>query len=146
MEWQPIETAPRDGAPILIYGEASSSGGCPVAMARWDKKYSLWKFQTHAAWGSKVKDNPTHWMPLPGASTMTHTRPRFKPTEDRITCEKTVLGPPSFLDKLEEYFGRAAAKFFVGAVAATVLIFLRQISKSICGPPAHKPNFFVRNL
>ena len=23
---------------------------------------------------------------------MTHTRPRFKPTEDRITCEKTVLG------------------------------------------------------
>lgn len=65
MDWQPIETAPKDGVPVLIFGLPSSIGGTRVAMARWDKKHGLWKFQTHSAWGSCVKGFPTHWMPLP---------------------------------------------------------------------------------
>jgi hypothetical protein len=38
MDWQPIETAPRDGTLILVYGDPYSSGGCPYAIARWEKR------------------------------------------------------------------------------------------------------------
>lgn len=58
MEWQPIETAPKDGTPVLIF---------------WSKKYI--GIGEHApedaffgaywwAYGTG-KCNPSHWMPLP---------------------------------------------------------------------------------
>ena len=62
-EWQPIETAPRDGAPVLIacVGEC----GTKWMYVAWSKR-SAWRFCERKD-GSyyAVHDTPTHWMPLP---------------------------------------------------------------------------------
>ncbi len=52
MQWQPIETAPRDGTPLLVW-----DGDVPI-IAYWHR----------AAWRYSPKGytcHPTHWMPLP---------------------------------------------------------------------------------
>lgn len=61
-EWQPIETAPKDGRVILAY--------CPTTMdymrivpVRWHFLAShgdIWVDGNESAWGGL-----THWMPLP---------------------------------------------------------------------------------
>jgi hypothetical protein len=67
MQWQPIETAPRDGTAVLL------TDGFDVAVARWED--TGMRFQ-NLAWvvsryidgeyNSTVDfDDPTHWMPLP---------------------------------------------------------------------------------
>ncbi len=61
--WRPIETAPKDGRYIIIYG--GYSGGT-VTMARWQemqRKNSRWQSSS----GHPVPREPTHWMSLPQA-------------------------------------------------------------------------------
>lgn len=71
-EWQPIETAPRDGTPILI------SNGVSVMEARWLTECQMGQFVTAPGWQvvecedgwysiGLEADWPTHWMPLPAA-------------------------------------------------------------------------------
>jgi hypothetical protein len=53
MEWQPIETAPRDGQAILAWDENLTYEIAYRQRGKWrygPKGYSF---------------NPTHWMPLP---------------------------------------------------------------------------------
>jgi hypothetical protein len=79
MDWQPIETAPRDGTWVLITGgdvsemfrEQDPYGfyGGPVVVAFFDSPLSLgeggWSYAFwDSAWRSSF-DAPTHWMPLP---------------------------------------------------------------------------------
>jgi len=57
-EWQPIQTAPKDGSPFLAY-TISRAGFAPapsyrIEIASWKMNYF------HAPWGI-----PTHWMPMP---------------------------------------------------------------------------------
>ena len=59
-DWQPIETAPKDGGQVLV------TNGVLVLAVRW------WPGR---GWGEAarlaplVPDwDPTHWMPLPGAT------------------------------------------------------------------------------
>ena len=71
-EWQPIETAPKDGSYILIAGEGrvtigfyhEDKGKTLIADAKpyWqDYDRSYWdRFETDDSWFA-----PTHWMPLP---------------------------------------------------------------------------------
>ena len=65
MNWQPIETAPKDGTFIIA---ASPSGYTTTAMRAeicgWSKRKQTWI--NHA--GDRFTDGgdlPTHWMPLP---------------------------------------------------------------------------------
>ncbi len=72
--WQPIETAPKDGTPILVFKPAGEYGELLELVA--------WETLTHclddpeSGWlcpyseqdergGGVFVDNPTHWMPLP---------------------------------------------------------------------------------
>ena len=74
-EWQPIETAPKDGSRVLICG----SGG-EIDIASYTEQWSVRDyFVRHAKdddvyktvkeecgyWETDVAFNPTHWMPLP---------------------------------------------------------------------------------
>ena|SRR3990167_3521283 len=80
-EWQPIETAPKDGTEILVYYEFAT---VPIVhIARWDDdRFDQWEGERFASkadkigWWSYVEtsvsqhkldefNTPTHWMPLP---------------------------------------------------------------------------------
>ena len=64
-EWQPIETAPKDGSTVLV----ATSG--KVTAAWWDEDQSIWT--ELLVWNSVFDEYeaqpigfaPTHWMPLP---------------------------------------------------------------------------------
>lgn len=55
-EWQPIETAPRKGKPLLL---CNKNQGNVMAVAWWSV-HQYWKYT-----GGGVFWQPTHWMPLP---------------------------------------------------------------------------------
>jgi hypothetical protein len=55
-EWQPIETAPRDGTIFLAFGRLVG-----IRMVTWRNHWNQWQVVPgyhQAKW-------PTHWMPLP---------------------------------------------------------------------------------
>jgi hypothetical protein len=63
-EWQPIETAPKDGTAILIWPAQSSFTGDDTIsyVVRWHD----WKEAWIEASGEEYDTfYPTHWMPLP---------------------------------------------------------------------------------
>lgn len=73
-EWQPIETAPKDGTALLLYGmwagEISGIAKEPqIDIGLWAggrSDYSgsdWWQLSTGDAYGCWIR--PTHWMPLP---------------------------------------------------------------------------------
>lgn len=72
MEWQPIDTAPRDGTIILAFAKGATGSRLDVfyGVAMWihadpdlnpgvpRQELSLWDL-----WPYRIQ--PTHWMPLP---------------------------------------------------------------------------------
>jgi len=64
-EWQPIETAPRDGTEVLIF-EARHSFGYDYAVGKFVLR---WDGDTIGGWSnrnsSSAYNHPTHWQPLP---------------------------------------------------------------------------------
>jgi len=76
-DWQPIETAPKDGSEFLAYGEDINGDGPKIGLSRWrsskeehweavgDRKKELRERDT-SAWDYDADIVfPTHWMPLP---------------------------------------------------------------------------------
>ena len=72
-EWQPIETAPKDGTCVLVYGEGTYDEGDlrKIAVAQYTNylngRETDWHWQFAWYYGGyygKFYD-PTHWMPLP---------------------------------------------------------------------------------
>lgn len=60
--WQPIETAPKDGTPVLVH----APGGC----TQWKLHTTLWICRWDGRWVEAGGEEyttcePTHWMPLP---------------------------------------------------------------------------------
>jgi hypothetical protein len=62
-QWQPIETAPKDGTEILAYEKydyrISNGEIIPferIKIVQWDEVMQ---------WGFNEEINPSHWMPLP---------------------------------------------------------------------------------
>ena len=69
-EWQPIETAPKDGTEILLLKEIRWVNGDSkdgrIGNGYWIAPY--WFEQKTEIWRSRIDtwiDAPTHWMPLP---------------------------------------------------------------------------------
>ena len=65
--WQTIETAPKDGTSILLYGYWEGEihkieDEKNIWMAQYT--YGDWLINGGDSYGSYVR-NPTHWMPLP---------------------------------------------------------------------------------
>jgi hypothetical protein len=59
-EWQPIETAPKDGTDIIV-----SDSGELVSVAFFCEDTEMWfDSMNHNGYDHTVR-NPTHWMPLP---------------------------------------------------------------------------------
>lgn len=68
--WQPIETAPRNGAWVLMTGGNSDYGWDgdtfpDVVSAQFVN--GEWQFAWYDGGYYGVYDGPTHWMPLPDA-------------------------------------------------------------------------------
>lgn len=62
MNWQPIETAPKDGTRILL------GRGDRVWLDEWWKGIGISGWASLVAWeqaGGSYSLPPTHWMPLP---------------------------------------------------------------------------------
>jgi len=66
--WQPIETAPKDGTELLLFGAFAWNGYDDQTMTgstvgRWDSDERAWvasNANPYVDYGE-----PTHWMPLP---------------------------------------------------------------------------------
>jgi hypothetical protein len=58
IEWQPIETAPKDGTLILVWRAAVLDRVAHHGIDMWSDKSQAW-------WSSLPSQQPTHWMPLP---------------------------------------------------------------------------------
>lgn len=56
--WQPIETAPKDGSQILLYGRVDSDRAFRH-IGFWSERWNDWLDMTMSF------SVPTHWMPLP---------------------------------------------------------------------------------
>ena len=59
MDWQPIETAPRNGEVVLVYAP-NWRGGLIYAAS---EQYGYWT--SNACVDDHFWEEPTHWMPLP---------------------------------------------------------------------------------
>lgn len=62
-QWQPIETAPKDGTRILLHDANSAAKRQPINTtvgSWWSDKYRNHWFPDHG-----FVNKPTHWMPLP---------------------------------------------------------------------------------
>ena len=78
MNWQPIETAPKDGTWVLVYGDGTKdereNGKIAVAQyTNWRNgvthKEGWWQFAWYDGGYYGQFNNPTHWAPLPEAPT-----------------------------------------------------------------------------
>lgn len=61
--WQPIETAPCDGTPVLLFARAKRATASVICVG-WHNSYSGWLefcFSPNSPCGIV----PTHWQPLP---------------------------------------------------------------------------------
>lgn len=64
MEWQPIETAPKDGTDIIAYFPDAYE---KIDIVRWEQNQyhgDSWAY-ARCVDGLQTSENATHWMPLP---------------------------------------------------------------------------------
>lgn len=62
-DWQPIETAPKDGTVILLGDNRYAKPA--YLMAEWDRDYEYWMTKTSSRGHFQFWRDATHWMPLP---------------------------------------------------------------------------------
>ena len=64
MDWQPIETAPKDGTPVVVFAPTTRAGTIRTNMRTITVAY-LDRFYWWCSVDGKHSLKPTHWMPLP---------------------------------------------------------------------------------
>ena len=73
--WQPIETAPKDWSPVIVYDADSHEVG-PAYFSRADGGQDAWMWADLSLDDENcVVGNPTYWMPLPSPPTPEGTQP-----------------------------------------------------------------------
>ena len=66
--WQDIETAPKDGTPVLLLWFDAETGAAPMhRVGFWHSREQAW-CDTHRVLHNQ-HSHPTHWMPLPSPPT-----------------------------------------------------------------------------
>lgn len=71
MDWQPIETAPKDGSEIILGGQGWVSAGFWSDGEECKRAEAGWFFEDDRASLLIARNaNPTHWMPLPPSPTL----------------------------------------------------------------------------
>ncbi len=87
MQWQPIETAPKDGSQVLI------AIGRRIEIAAWNENAEYDRFEVAPGWQvfacedgyySVAIEKPTHWMPVPDPPD--HIRDATKMVPDSDNC------------------------------------------------------------
>lgn len=70
-EWKPIETGPRDGTEIDLWGAFEMEDGARIPDCKWRASTSEpgWFTRGDMGWESlaAILWKPTHWMPKPDA-------------------------------------------------------------------------------
>ena len=88
--WHLIETAPKDGTPVLIaggtfevsnsmHGEITSVGVTIATFEKWEK---LWRGDNAGGHDEYYWHKPTHWMPLPAPPFSRHQCAPVEKIED----------------------------------------------------------------
>lgn len=65
--WMPIETAPKDGGPILCIGSNCNCEAGTITTVEWVDygKHSYWSLCANGDYAASSDFEPTHWMPMP---------------------------------------------------------------------------------
>lgn len=66
-EWQPIETAPKDGSLFIAYWEGQVKPCNYNVTRRIENKHNDFMIWHKNSYRASTCFNPTHWMPLPAA-------------------------------------------------------------------------------
>lgn len=61
-DWQPIETAPKDGEDTILFWDGKVVVGFFLDNSRTARPWKGWRLHAGSAWPPGY---PTHWMPLP---------------------------------------------------------------------------------
>lgn len=61
-QWQPVESAPKDGTLILAF--LPESALMKIVFARWDDEFACW-YDDKGESAFPIDVEVTHWMPLP---------------------------------------------------------------------------------
>jgi len=72
-EWQPIETAPKDGTRVLLFFKTPIFTGINIIIGRWNgdvyakkqRPYFTHDLERIAGTRETRSNQPTQWMPLP---------------------------------------------------------------------------------
>lgn len=80
-EWQPIETAPKDGTDVLLF-RATKYRVLPPTVAGWFDKGVIPGWYTYDEPDKAFDGEPTHWMPLPAP-------PSLQPASEQPTSKET---------------------------------------------------------
>lgn len=66
MEWEPIETAPKDGTRVLAYGRIGLESSPSIGTVKFNTTYKIWNCDPcEASEYDPEACELTHWMPLP---------------------------------------------------------------------------------
>ena len=106
MEWQPIETAPKDGRRLLAFAYGPYGvNDVYFSVAQWAMD-GPGKIQPHVeGWFWEFAIRPTHWMPLPDAPLVDHPRP----TNPVVDHEGGESDPQDALKRESDLFEQAWA-------------------------------------
>jgi|ERR1700723_33065 len=61
--WQPIETAPRDGKIVLLFGRDADGDNWKMKTGSWNRFENQWYWDGRTIKGYDIQ--PSHWQPLP---------------------------------------------------------------------------------